>query len=297
MRWQRVSDSDRFWTPWYLNWGLAPVPASWGDVDVPVGVRGREAVLVDGTPLRPVLSPNALSTGTLWVDEEHDRLVMRGFTFDASATPLTGHMAYVSNSTDVTIEDNAFRHSSWGGLGVCCTDGITIRNNRALLLVSRQLLEDLGGFDESFPFAGEDVDLGWRAREHGVTMAFAEEAVAHHTVWPRTFTEYLRERATWAELVRVVGRHPGIRQLLVAGVFFRRGHVTVVVGGPAVLGLGAATSRWVVPAAVTGYVAARTVRTRASGWSVGTRALWSGQWLVANAWEARASLRYRTLVL
>lgn len=48
----------------------------------------------------------------------------------------------------------------------------------------------------------------------------------------------------------MVARHPGIRRLLVAGVFFGRGHVTVVVGGPAVVCVAALTSWSVVPAAV-----------------------------------------------
>lgn len=169
------------------------------------------------------------------------------------------------------------------------------------LLLSRDLLEALDGFDESFPFAGEDADLGWRARRLGASMAFAEDAVVHHAVWPRTFAGYLRERRVWAELVRVVARHPGIRRELFLRLFFRRGHVAVVVGVPVVLGAAATVGWWVAPAAVATYVAGRTWRTRHTGWSVPVRLVWSGQWLVANAWEAgqfiRASIRYRTLVL
>src|SRR2546423_1635851 len=38
----------------------------------------------------------------------------------------------------------------------------------------RTLLEELGGFDEHFPFGhwGEDTDLGWRAREAGHDAVF-----------------------------------------------------------------------------------------------------------------------------
>ncbi len=149
--------------PWTQDWGLAPVPSSWSSISVPEGIRRREAVFVDGTPLVQVLTAAELVPGSFHVDEAADlvtvlppaggpslekRLVevatrervlevkglarnvaVEGMVFQAGAAPLTKHMAYVSDTTNVVLEGNTFRHSSWGGLGVCCTSGVTIRDN------------------------------------------------------------------------------------------------------------------------------------------------------------------------
>lgn len=156
--------SGRASVPWSHDWGLSPVPGGWSSVNVPEGIRRREAVFVDGAPLVQVLTEAALVPGSFFVDQAGDRIVIanpagvadlrnrvvevsvrqralqiqglarsvvvRGMVFQAGAAPLDRHMAYVSDSTDVLLENNTFRHSSWGGLGVCCTSGITVRNNR-----------------------------------------------------------------------------------------------------------------------------------------------------------------------
>src|SRR5215218_1023589 len=44
----------------------------------------------------------------------------------------------------------------------------------------RELLELLGGFDESLPFGGEDTDLAYRAMHAGAVPLYVEEALVWH---------------------------------------------------------------------------------------------------------------------
>jgi GT2 family glycosyltransferase len=44
----------------------------------------------------------------------------------------------------------------------------------------RAALEVIGGFDEQFRKAGDDVDVCWRLREHGMTIGFSPAAVVWH---------------------------------------------------------------------------------------------------------------------
>ena len=50
----------------------------------------------------------------------------------------------------------------------------------AAALYRREMLASLGGFDESFGFGFEDVDLSWRAQMHGWRSFVAPRAVAFH---------------------------------------------------------------------------------------------------------------------
>jgi GT2 family glycosyltransferase len=103
----------------------------------------------------------------------------------------------------------------------------------ANILYRRDVLKQLGGFDESFPGAGEDTDLGWRAKEAGYGASFAADAVVVHDVVVRRFSEDLRDRRRWGDVVRVVKLHPEIRALAWTPYIFRRSHVTplLVMGG------------------------------------------------------------------
>lgn len=77
---------------------------------------------------------------------------------------------------------------------------------------ARELLERLGGFDESYRRpAGEDSDLGWRALEAGASRYFEPAAIVHHAIESRSPAEFLREATTGSEGARVVRRHPAMR--------------------------------------------------------------------------------------
>lgn len=92
------------------------------------------------------------------------------------------------------------------------------------ILYPRALLEELGGFDESYPApAGEDTDLGWRARAAGAGAAFAPEAVVHHAVHEGTPLSALRG-ALMAQHGVQSYRNPELRATLPQGVFYDRSH-------------------------------------------------------------------------
>ncbi len=114
----------------------------------------------------------------------------------------------------------------------------------------RALLEQLGGFDESFPGAwGEDTDLGLRARREGATQRYVDTALTWHAVLPRALPAALREARRRDATVMVVARHPEHRSELYGGYFAHARHARLLLalGGlllfarrPALLALAAA---------------------------------------------------------
>ena len=51
----------------------------------------------------------------------------------------------------------------------------------AVMVVRRDLFHAVGGFDESFHFFGEDIDLCWRTRKAGYEVAYLPSAQAVHS--------------------------------------------------------------------------------------------------------------------
>jgi GT2 family glycosyltransferase len=49
-----------------------------------------------------------------------------------------------------------------------------------MLLLTRALYQEVGGFDERFFMYCEDVDLSWRARAAGFSLRVAPRALIHH---------------------------------------------------------------------------------------------------------------------
>jgi len=92
----------------------------------------------------------------------------------------------------------------------------------------RELLERLGGFDESFPFGGEDTDLAYRAIESGATPVYVDDAVVWHAVMHRSLGRALREAGAWSQMAGVVARHPDLRDALYLGVFWRKSHAALL---------------------------------------------------------------------
>ncbi len=100
----------------------------------------------------------------------------------------------------------------------------------------RDLLERIGGFDESFTSAaGEDSDLGRRAMEAGGSPAFAPDALVHHAVFSRRPTAALRDALLATEGVRAYKRDSGLRKHLTLGVFYDRSHPLLLVAGAGLL--------------------------------------------------------------
>ena len=80
----------------------------------------------------------------------------------------------------------------------------------AFLFLRREMLEELGGFDEGFRLYGEDIDLGYRAAKAGWERWYVPAARVTHVhaaVTDRTFLT----RGTlwhWRGILRFVRKHP-----------------------------------------------------------------------------------------
>lgn len=170
------------------------------------------------------------------------------------------------------------------------------------LLVPREVLQELGGFDERYPVAmGEDTDLGLRAKTAGVATAFEGAAVVRHHVWPGGFADFLRHRRRHAELVQLFRRHPEARGLLLGGVAVRASHLVVwgvVLTSVAVPWTGA----WLLPVAMpfawSGLNTWRSRRRPVPWWGrFGHSLLQFTGYAYETVCFAVASVRYRTVVL
>src|SRR5690606_24089578 len=70
--------------------------------------------------------------------------------------------------------------------------------NTAGMLVRREVLESLGGFDEALPLFGNDIDFGWRAARAGHQTYVVPEAVVFHA----------EAASRGARTTPLTGRHP-----------------------------------------------------------------------------------------
>jgi GT2 family glycosyltransferase len=80
----------------------------------------------------------------------------------------------------------------------------------AFLLLRREMLEELGGFDEGFRLYGEDIDLQYRARQAGWERWYVPQAVVRHEHKAETDKRWLTRRTLWhwAGVARFVRKHP-----------------------------------------------------------------------------------------
>jgi GT2 family glycosyltransferase len=90
----------------------------------------------------------------------------------------------------------------------------------------RELLERLGGFDETFPHpGGEDTDLAWRAIEAGAGTKWVPAAQAYHAVNHLDIAGLMRLALRWAPSMEVYVRHPGLRaEVFNHRVFWKPNH-------------------------------------------------------------------------
>ena len=98
------------------------------------------------------------------------------------------------------------------------------------ILYPRDVLERSGGFDEALPTAaGEDTDLALRARDAGTPYVGAPDAVVNHSVEAYGLRAMLRLSWKWRHLPLVIKRHREIRDLYTLGLFWRTGHLWLLV--------------------------------------------------------------------
>lgn len=93
------------------------------------------------------------------------------------------------------------------------------------IFYSRELFQRLGGFNESFTPAGEDTDLGWRARELGAESVFAPDAKVGHAVLQLDYRSMVRRAWGWRATPALYVRHPELRRKrLVFGFLWNHHH-------------------------------------------------------------------------
>src|SRR4051794_38261991 len=110
----------------------------------------------------------------------------------------------------------------------------------------RALLEQLGGFDETFwEAAGEDTDLGWRAIKAGTRLIYEPNAVNWHAVHEPGALALIRSSQKWRLAVRNLARHPQLRESLHHRVFWKPAHERLLLAamGIAIAGAGSGRAR------------------------------------------------------
>ncbi len=75
----------------------------------------------------------------------------------------------------------------------------------------RAALEGTGGFDEAIRWYGEDTAAGWKVVDAGWERDFAGDAVVVHDLEERGVRWRVRHGWLETNLVRLAGRHPGLR--------------------------------------------------------------------------------------
>jgi GT2 family glycosyltransferase len=80
----------------------------------------------------------------------------------------------------------------------------------AFLLLRREMLEELGGFDEGFRLYGEDIDLCYRAALAGWERWYVPAAVVEHAYAAEIDRRFLTRRTLWhlRGMLRFVRKHP-----------------------------------------------------------------------------------------
>lgn len=172
------------------------------------------------------------------------------------------------------------------------------------VLYRRAWLERADGFDESFGSFGEDTDIAWRMKKLGATTDFAPEAIVLHEVWPSSYRAYLRDIRRRPAVVRLFAKHPEILPFARMGVNYRPGHIESLIAAASLAVVArrpTSLARWVLAA---GLGARYALACRGAHYHPRRKVDWI--WVVPLAFVAdlydtalmaRASLRYRTLVL
>jgi glycosyltransferase involved in cell wall biosynthesis len=162
----------------------------------------------------------------------------------------------------------------------------------------RELLAELGGFDEGFGLrpGGEDTDLAWRAIERGRPTVFAADALVRHAVHDLGPLGSLRDAGRWTETVRVLARHPDYRaRALDHRVFWNVWHYLLARSLLALaLPRRLRALRWAILARHALSLHDRARRAGAGAWLVPFLVVYD---LVALVAIVRGAARHRTLVL
>jgi GT2 family glycosyltransferase len=80
----------------------------------------------------------------------------------------------------------------------------------AFLLLRREMLDELSGFDEGYRLYGEDIDLCYRAAKAGWERWFVPQATVRHAHAALTDRRFLTRQTLWhwRSIARFVRKHP-----------------------------------------------------------------------------------------
>jgi hypothetical protein len=80
----------------------------------------------------------------------------------------------------------------------------------AFLLLRREMLDELGGFDEGYRLYGEDIDLCYRAAQAGWERWYLPQATVQHAHAAVTDRRFLTRQTLWhwRSIARFVRKHP-----------------------------------------------------------------------------------------
>jgi N-acetylglucosaminyl-diphospho-decaprenol L-rhamnosyltransferase len=80
----------------------------------------------------------------------------------------------------------------------------------AFLLLRKEMLDQLGGFDEGYRLYGEDIDLAYRAAKAGWERWYVPQAKVVHFYQAITDRQWLTRRTWWhwRGIARFVRKHP-----------------------------------------------------------------------------------------
>jgi N-acetylglucosaminyl-diphospho-decaprenol L-rhamnosyltransferase len=80
----------------------------------------------------------------------------------------------------------------------------------AFLLLRREAMAELGGYDEGFRLYGDEIDLAYRARQAGWERWYVPDAVVIHDHQAVTDHRFLTRRTLWhwRSIFRFVRKHP-----------------------------------------------------------------------------------------
>jgi N-acetylglucosaminyl-diphospho-decaprenol L-rhamnosyltransferase len=80
----------------------------------------------------------------------------------------------------------------------------------AFLFLRREMLDQLGGWDEGYRLYGEEIDLCYRAARAGWERWYVPRALVHHTHAAVTDQRFITRRTLWhwRSILRFVRKHP-----------------------------------------------------------------------------------------
>ena len=80
----------------------------------------------------------------------------------------------------------------------------------AFLLLRREMLDELGGFDDGYRLYGEEIDLAYRAAQAGWQRWYVPDAIVRHAHAAETDRRFLSRHTLWhwRSVARFVRKHP-----------------------------------------------------------------------------------------